>query len=120
TTGSCKWVGLSASSTKKLFKKIAESRAAEMELYTARPFALLREILPVRRGLESSSAALPIRAQRVIFLPLLGITQNFVGLVDFLEFRLGGFLVLFLRHVGMMLPRELAEGLADFILRRHF
>src|SRR6185369_4107473 len=60
----------------------------------------------------------PVRAELVVFLPLGGITEHLVRLVDFLELRLGGLIAGV--DVGMMLAGELAEGLFDLFVRRRF
>ena len=69
-------------------------------------------LLPPRRR----PAMFPVRAKLIVFAALLRIAEHLVGLVDLLEFLLGGLLVL--RRVGMKLPGELAEGALDFVLAR--
>jgi len=56
-----------------------------------------------------------VEAQLVIDLALLVVAQNVVGLGDLLELLLG-FLVTRI-HVGVILTRQLAEGLADLLRR---
>src|ERR1035438_913872 len=53
-------------------------------------------------------AGLPVCAEFVVFFALGRVTQDLVGLVDFLEFFLG--LLFVFGDVGMILPREFAEG----------
>ena len=89
---------------KKHLEKIAGSFAAAEIKTTALP----RRLLP--------AGLIPIRAEFVVAFAFFNIAEHLVGLVDFLEFRLRRFLVL--RHIGMMLPREFAEGFADVVLRR--
>jgi len=60
-------------------------------------------------------AMLPIRAELIVFAPLLGIAQHFVGLVDLLELRLSRDFVL--RHVGVMNARQFTKRLLDLIRR---
>src|SRR5438046_5431586 len=61
-------------------------------------------------------ALFPIRAEFVILLPLFRVAEDFVGLVDFLELLFGGLFVF--GDVGMVLPREFAEGLANLLVAR--
>src|SRR5438046_1954905 len=61
-------------------------------------------------------ALFPVGSQLVIFLPLFRVAEDFVGLVDFLEPFFGGLFVF--GDVGMVLPREFAEGLADLLVAR--
>src|SRR5581483_6227394 len=111
------WIAASAHAAEKLFEEIAKPGAAEMELRAAIPLAA-KTVLPLRRRLRS--AAFPVRTECIVFLPLLRVAQNLVGFVDFLKFRLGGLLVLLLRDIGVVLPRELAKSLANLVLRRRF
>ena len=71
-------------------------------------------------GIESSGAGsaaaalrllvhLPVRAELVVFLALLGVADDLVRLVDFLEAAFGGFVPGI--DVGMILARHLSEGL---------
>src|SRR5882724_12003591 len=71
--------------------------------------------LPVRRRTKFL-ALLPIRAQRVVLLAFLGIAQDFVGFVEFLEALLRVGLVL--GDVGMVLQRQLAESAANLLRGR--
>src|SRR5258708_3672272 len=71
---------------------------------------------PAGRGLRP--AVLPVRAELVVAPALFGIAEDFVGLVDLLEFRLGGLLLL--GDIGMILPGELAKGFANLVLRGGF
>ena len=58
----------------------------------------------------------PVGTEFVKLLALGGISENFVGFVDLLEFFLGLFFVL--GDVGMILARELAEGFFDLVVGR--
>src|SRR4029450_13753512 len=60
----------------------------------------------------------PVRAELVVFLPLGGIAEHLVRLVDLLELRLGRLVAGI--DVGVMFAGELAEGLLDLLLRRRF
>src|SRR5207253_6287756 len=59
---------------------------------------------------RSLGVTLPIRAERVVTAPLLGVRQHLVGFVDLLE-AVGG--VLALRDVRVVLPREPSIGGLD-------
>jgi hypothetical protein len=50
--------------------------------------------LPLRRRLKTAARPVPIRAELIVFLPLLRIAQNFVRFVDFLKFFFGDLFVL--------------------------
>src|SRR5579863_3227780 len=54
-----------------------------------------------------------IKAVLIVDLPLLGIAQNVVGFLDFLEALLGGFIAGV--QVGMILARKLAVRFADLV-----
>ena len=56
---------------------------------------------------------LPVRAEGVVFLALLGIAEDFVGLVDLFELLLGGLFVL--RGVRVVFPGEPAKGFLDVV-----
>ena len=60
-----------------------------------------------------SVAASPVGAQRVVFFAFFFIAENLVGLVDFLEFVFS--LRLVFGDIGMILARQLAKRLSDFI-----
>ena len=95
----------------KLLEKIAEPGAVEMILVrwsavTSAPGS----------GGRRTVALLPACAQFIEFFPLRRVAQDLVGLVDLLEFFLGGLFVL--RHVGMVFAGQLAEGLLDFLVGR--
>src|SRR5262249_21197876 len=71
-----------------------------------------RERVACRVGIDARSAVrLPVLAQAVVLLALVGIGQDRVGLVDRLEARLGGLVAGLL--VRVVLAGELAEGLLD-------
>ena len=74
---------------------------------------------PIRRPASRRAGLLvhpPVRSQLVVFLPLVGIAEHFVGLVDLLEFRFGRLVAGI--DVGMVLPRQLPERLLDLLLGR--
>src|SRR5262249_12488840 len=58
----------------------------------------------------------PVRTELVVLLALRGVAEHLVRFVDFLEARFGGLVARI--DVGVMLARELAEGLLDFLLGR--
>src|SRR5277367_3714218 len=68
---------------------------------------------PPRRRLKRT-LILPIGAKLIVLLSLNRVAQHLVGFVDRLELLLGVLLVL--RHVGMELARQLAEGPLDVLL----
>src|SRR5687768_2529772 len=59
--------------------------------------------------------AIPICAERIVLLALGWVAQHLIRLVDLLELLLRGLLVL--RHVRMILPRQLPKRLPDVIRR---
>src|ERR1017187_5225531 len=100
-----------------LLKEIAEARATKMKLLAAGRTPAAKSLSTSKsavagRGTEVR-AGFPVRAEFVVFFALVGVGQNFVGLVDLLEFFLG--LLFILGYVGMEFARELAEGFFDFI-----
>src|SRR5256885_122182 len=111
------------SAAEKRFKEIAESSAAEFKLDSTAAIAapLMKSaaglLPPLRRRLKSAGLV-PIRAELIVFLAFLGITQDFVGFVNLFKFFLSRFFVL--RDVGMMFAREFAECAFDFVIRRVF
>ena len=92
---------VSAGSTEVLLEKIAESGAAEVELLAMSGGA----------SLTSRVGVLPVGTELIIFFPLFRIAKDFVGFVDFFEFRLGGFFVL--SDVRMVHPCQFPEGFLD-------
>src|SRR5207302_8699532 len=74
-----------------------------------------RALLPPRRRTKLR-ALFPIRPEFVIFLPLLRVAEDFVGLVDVLELFFGGLIAF--GAVGMLLSREFAESLANLFVAR--
>src|SRR3972149_3363057 len=71
---------------------------------------------PRRRPMEGRFSEPPGEnslSDGVVFLALLRIAQDFVGLVDLLELRLGPLVPGI--HVGMMLPRQPPERLPDLV-----
>src|ERR1039458_10289875 len=99
--------------SKKLLKEITKARAAKMglKIFTTgiapAKSLVAGEMFPA--GWRTKvRAGLPIRAEFVVFFALGRVTQDLVGLVDFLEFFLS--LLFVPGDVGMILPREFAEG----------
>ena len=112
-----KAAGAPARGTEKLLEEIAEAGAAKMKLLVSAarpaPAPTAGETFPTGRRAEFG-ALLPVRTEFVVFLALGGIAEDFVSLVDFLEFLFGGFFVL--GDVGVILARQLAESLFDFFV----
>src|ERR1019366_1649603 len=76
-----------------LLEEIAETGAAEMNLLAAGGASAAKTLAAAKatvagRGPELR-AGFPVRAQLVVFLAFVRVGQNFVGLVDLLEFLLG-------------------------------
>ena len=93
--------------------KAPRARAAPSRATRARP-AVARELeaaAPVRRWTKLL-AGFPLAAELVVRGALLGILEHFVGLLHFLEARLG---VRLLAHVGVVLVSEPAIGLPDLV-----
>src|ERR1019366_1114574 len=67
---------------------------------------------PPSRRRAKFRTGFPIGSQFIILFALRRIAQNFVGLVDLLEFLLGLFFIL--RHVGMKFAGQFTKGLFDF------
>ena len=113
-----------SSAPEKRLEEIAETRSAEFEVDAAaiarrialEPAARLRT--PTRRRLKSAAGLIPIRAELVVFLSFLRISENFVGFVELLEFFFRRRLVLV--DVGMVFARELAERFANLVVARRF
>ena len=101
-------------SGEELLEEIAEPGAAKARPAVAKSTAAASTAPAGRRLLPP--ALLPVRAESVVLLALIGIAQHLVGFVDLLELRLRPFLVL--GNVGVMLAGELAEGFADLVVRR--
>src|SRR5262249_975471 len=72
---------------------------------------------PFRRRLKSARL-IPIRAELIVFLPLLRIAQYFVGFIDLLEFFFRGFFILC--DFGMIFAREFPECPPDLVVSRRF
>src|SRR5205085_10304825 len=112
---------LAAAAAEKCFKEIAETRSAEFEFHATVAGSITLESspssppVPAWRRLKSTRL-IPIRAQLVVLLPLLRIAQDFLCLVDLLEFLLGGRFVL--RHIRMIFAREFPEGAPDLVVAR--
>src|ERR1017187_182572 len=94
---------------KDILKEVAETGSVKVEFVTAvrvRARGPTTELLlPVWRRTELLPL-LPIRAQRVVLLAVLGIAQHLVGFVEFLEAFFGVRLVL--GDIRMVLQRQLA------------
>src|SRR5205823_14805303 len=113
--------GIRPAHPEKNFKEITETRSARFQF----PATFARSItfesspppppVPARRRLKSTRL-IPIRAQLVVLLPLLRIAQDFICLVDLLEFLLGGRFVR--RHIRMIFAREFPEGAPDLVVAR--
>src|SRR4029077_13442629 len=84
-----------AAAAEECFEEVAEAGSVELELNSAAIAAplikaaagLLSLPLPVRRWLEPART-IPISAELIVFLALLGIAQHLIGFVDFLKFFL--------------------------------
>src|SRR5690606_12629214 len=101
--------GAEAGLTEQALEEIAEGAGAGRT-----GAAEMKMLLPVRRRPELLTS-LPIRAERVVRGPLLGVAQDLVGLADLLEALLG---VRLLADVRVILARKAAVGALDLVLRR--
>ena len=97
-----------------MLEEIAEPGATEFKFNAAISAAVLMK--SAARLLSTpawwrlkSSRLIPIRAELIVFLPLLRIAQNFVSFIDLFEFLLRRGLVLGLRHVGMVFRARACE-----------
>src|SRR5438046_4808571 len=110
-----------AATAEESFEKVTESSSVELELNSTAVAApliksaagLLSLPLPVRRRLKTART-IPIRAELVVFLALLGVAQHLIGFVDFLKFFFGRLFIL--GNVGMIFPCQLAKCAADLVL----
>ena len=106
----------SAPAAEELLEEIAEAGAAEFKFNTAISAAVTMESAarllsaPSRRRLKSARL-IPIRAELIVFLPLLRIAQDFVGFVDLLEFFLRRRLILGFATSGWYLRASLRNAL---------
>src|SRR5204863_82961 len=90
-----------AATAEKCFEEVAESGSVELELNSAAIAApliksaagLLSLPLPARRRLKPART-IPIRAELIVFLALLGIAKHLIGFVDFLKLFLSDLFVL--------------------------
>ena len=74
---------------------------------------------PGEAGLSAAAHVLRAgEAELIVLAAFLLVAENVVGVLDFLELRLGLFVAGI--AVGMKLPRESAMGLLDFVVRRRF
>ena len=104
-------------SPEKLLEKVAEAGAAELEVFGALSSCpgtpgLCAKALSPRAG-RRGEPALPVRAERIVFFALFLVAENFVGLVDLLEFVFP--LRLVFGDVRMMNSGEFAKCLANFV-----
>ena len=110
--------GRAAAPAEKLLEEIAEAGAAEFKTFARIRRAGPPAVGPIGwaagRGPEPG-AFLPIGAQFMVLLAFLRVAEDFVGLVDGLEFLLGGLLVFFLGDIGVVLTGQGAEGLANLV-----
>lgn len=121
-------MGLPSSGTKERFEEVAKAGAAEIEIG---PFELLSgstserssawpraspSLMPPGRRLLGAS--FPVCTERVVFIALFWIAENFVGFVNFFEARFRFRALLGFDHIGMVLTGKLAKGALDFILSR--
>src|SRR5688572_26693646 len=108
-----------AAAAKKRFKEVAEASSAEFKFHAAVARAVAAEAptrllwAPSWRRLKSSRLV-PVRTQLIIFFALLRIAQDFVSLVELLEFLLRRPFVLI--DVGMVFARQLAKRLFNFVV----
>src|SRR5688572_20507028 len=77
------------SPAEELFEKVAKPSAAEVEFESIvwRGSAAETAALPAWGRLKAT-LPVPISAERVVFLALFGIAQDFIGFIDLLEFLL--------------------------------
>ena len=97
---------------KVLLEEITEAGAFELEFFPARHRTAGGRPTTARRGW---SLPVPVRAERIVFLPFLRITEHLVGLIDLFKFLLRRGLVF--RHIRMMDASQLAERLLHIHLR---
>ena len=89
-----------------MLEKVAEAGATEIEFLASRSTSS-------PAGAVAGVWIVPVGSELVVFFPLLGIAQNFVGLIDLLELGFGCFFVL--GGVGMVETSQFAEGLLDLV-----
>ena len=106
-------IGAPPATSKKLFEEIAEAGAAKMHVVVRHPVRSRPTAAPCA-GRRREAARLPVGAEVIVFTALLGIAQDLVGLVDLLEFLLGGFLVL--GDVRMVAAGQLAKRFLDIVV----
>ena len=105
-----------AASTKELFKKITEARALKLEIILITPNSLLSGSSSGSTGLRARlPACFPVGTQLIVLLATVRMAQDLIGFVDFLEFLLRHLLVF--GDIGVILPRQRAESLLDFLVR---
>src|SRR5450432_3910267 len=83
-----------ARAAKKLLEEIAEASSLEMKFLPRRAVGPMPRARPATGRRLISAAVLPVRPQLVVLLALDRIAQDFVRLVDLLEFLLGRLFVL--------------------------
>ena len=118
----------SATGTKKLLEEIAVPGTAKVKIRGITCTTIAASITsesscaspspPSSTRRESVAGMLPVGTILVVLLPLFGIAQDLVSLVDLLELLLGGLLVL--GQIGVMLAGKLAEGTLDLVSRGGF
>src|SRR5215472_4431795 len=112
------------------FEQVRKVEPTEVEVNVLAATRLARSgepLKPARAGLASAARislgcsrinVVGIEPELVVDLTLLGIAQNVVGLGDGLELLLRGLVPGI--YIGMVLARQLAEGLANLFRRRRF
>ena len=101
---------MSIPAPKNVLKKSGEAAARPFEAYVE-----AREA-GATAGPSRWFVPLPVRAELIVFPALLRVGENLVGLVDLFELVLGAPVPRV--DVGMILARQLAKGLFDFLFAR--
>src|ERR1700730_11092044 len=101
------------SEAEKLREEVAHVAGIEACTLGTLPTSLASRVTP--QDFFLIKAVLPISAELVVLAPFLGIAEDLVGLVDFLELRLG--LLVVRIYVRMIFPCELAVGRFDIGFR---
>ncbi len=104
--------GGAPATAEELLEEIAEARAVEMEFRTVFRTCGVSALRLCRLAFRM----IPVCAQLIILSAFFRVAENFVGLVDFLEFLLGSGFVL--GDIGVILTGECAERLLDFRVAR--
>ena len=98
---------VAAATAEVLLEEVAETRPAKMEL-------LVRPARPAMARRRGKAFMLPVGTKAIVFFALFRITEDLVGLVDFLELRLRSRPVL--GDVRMVFAGQFAECFFDIIL----